>query len=120
MSIVPQSVADGADYAWELATLYPEQGAWSEGEYLSLTDGDNRRIGRRRLGNEGHDAGHRFADRDTRRSRRSGAFGNEGEHHEEDEPDDGTQPPIRVRPAANRSRRLSGQLHHATAVVGAR
>jgi Uma2 family endonuclease len=44
MSSVPHTFADGADYAWELATLYPEQGAWSEGDYLGLTDGDNRRI----------------------------------------------------------------------------
>jgi Uma2 family endonuclease len=33
-----------AEYAWELATLYPPQGAWSENEYLNLTDGTNRRI----------------------------------------------------------------------------
>jgi Uma2 family endonuclease len=34
----------GGDYAWELATLYPEQGEWSEQEYLNLTDGANGRI----------------------------------------------------------------------------
>jgi Uma2 family endonuclease len=32
------------EYAWELATLYPAQGDWSEEAYLSLTDGTNRRI----------------------------------------------------------------------------
>jgi Uma2 family endonuclease len=32
------------EYAWELATLFPEQGGWSEGEYLDLTDHSNRRI----------------------------------------------------------------------------
>lgn len=32
------------DYAWEVATLFPEQGEWSEEEYLRLTDGTNRRI----------------------------------------------------------------------------
>jgi len=32
------------EYAWEVATLYPEQGEWSEGEYLDLTDHANRRI----------------------------------------------------------------------------
>jgi Uma2 family endonuclease len=32
------------EYAWELATLYPEQGEWSEEEYLELTDHSNRRI----------------------------------------------------------------------------
>lgn len=44
MSIVPPLVAAEADYAWELATLYPPQGAWSEDAYLDLTDGTNRRI----------------------------------------------------------------------------
>lgn len=34
----------GADYAWELATLYPEQGGWSENEYLDLTDETNGRV----------------------------------------------------------------------------
>jgi Uma2 family endonuclease len=33
-----------ADYAWEVATLFPEQGAWTESAYLELTDGTNRRI----------------------------------------------------------------------------
>jgi hypothetical protein len=32
------------DYAWELATLYPEQGEWSEEAYLELTDHANHRI----------------------------------------------------------------------------
>jgi Uma2 family endonuclease len=32
------------EYAWEVATLYPEQGEWSEEEYLRLTDGTSRRI----------------------------------------------------------------------------
>ncbi len=32
------------EYAWELATLYPVQGSWSESEYLDLTDYANRRI----------------------------------------------------------------------------
>jgi Uma2 family endonuclease len=44
MSIIPPSQAAEADYAWELATLYPPQGAWSEDAYLDLTDGTNRRI----------------------------------------------------------------------------
>jgi Uma2 family endonuclease len=34
----------GGDYAWELATLYPEQGEWSEEEYLELTDETNGRV----------------------------------------------------------------------------
>jgi Uma2 family endonuclease len=41
MSITPQQEPE---YAWELATLYPEQGAWSEDEYLALTDRAERRI----------------------------------------------------------------------------
>jgi Uma2 family endonuclease len=32
------------EYAWELATLYPAQGDWSEEEYLELTDHSSRRI----------------------------------------------------------------------------
>jgi Uma2 family endonuclease len=44
MSTVPSSRASDADYAWEVATLFPEQGEWSEEEYLRLTDGTNRRI----------------------------------------------------------------------------
>jgi Uma2 family endonuclease len=32
------------DYAWEVATLFPAQGDWSEEDYLRLTDGTNRRI----------------------------------------------------------------------------
>ena len=33
-----------SDYAWEVATLYPMQGEWSEEDYLKLTDHWNRRI----------------------------------------------------------------------------
>jgi len=43
MSSIPPSQAE-ADYAWEVATLFPEQGEWSEDAYLELTDGTNRRI----------------------------------------------------------------------------
>lgn len=32
------------EYAWQLATLYPPQGQWSENEYLSLTDSTNKLI----------------------------------------------------------------------------
>ncbi len=39
---VPENL--GPEYAWEVATLYPEQGEWSEDEYLDLTDHANRRI----------------------------------------------------------------------------
>jgi len=44
MSTVPPSHSPEADYVWEVATLFPEQGEWSEEEYLRLTDGTNRRI----------------------------------------------------------------------------
>jgi Uma2 family endonuclease len=44
MSIIPPSLASEADYAWEVATLFPQQGEWSEDEYLELTDHTNRRI----------------------------------------------------------------------------
>lgn len=44
MSTIPSSTALDADYAWEIATLFPEQGEWSEERYLHLTDGTNRRI----------------------------------------------------------------------------
>jgi Uma2 family endonuclease len=44
MSILPSSQPSEPDYAWEVATLFPEQGEWSEVEYLNLTDGTNRRI----------------------------------------------------------------------------
>jgi Uma2 family endonuclease len=44
MSTIPSSQSSEADYAWEVATLFPEQGEWSEEEYLRLTDGTNRRI----------------------------------------------------------------------------
>ncbi len=43
MSTIPPLSSD-ADYAWEVATLFPEQGEWSEEDYLRLTDGTNRRI----------------------------------------------------------------------------
>jgi Uma2 family endonuclease len=43
MSTTHPSSSD-ADYAWEVATLFPEQGEWSEAAYLDLTDGTNRRI----------------------------------------------------------------------------
>jgi Uma2 family endonuclease len=44
MSTVPTPPSSEADYVWEVATLFPEQGEWSEEEYLRLTDGTNRRI----------------------------------------------------------------------------
>ncbi len=44
MSMIPPSQTSDADYAWEVATLFPPQGHWSEEAYLNLTDGTNRRI----------------------------------------------------------------------------
>lgn len=44
MSTANSTPASEADYAWELATLYPQQGNWSEAAYLDVTDGTNRRI----------------------------------------------------------------------------
>jgi Uma2 family endonuclease len=40
MSIAPQnfSASLGGEPAWEIATLYPPQGAWSVDDYLELTD----------------------------------------------------------------------------------
>jgi hypothetical protein len=37
MSTIPPSLFAEADYAWEVATLFPVQGEWSEEEYLNLT-----------------------------------------------------------------------------------
>jgi Uma2 family endonuclease len=46
MSTIPdlRAADTDLDYAWEVATLFPAQGDWSEEEYLRLTDGTNRRI----------------------------------------------------------------------------
>src|SRR5687768_10582426 len=44
MSSMPFTPPHEPEYAWEVATLYPEQGEWSEEEYLDLTDHANRRI----------------------------------------------------------------------------
>ncbi len=43
MSTIPHLSSD-ADYVWEVATLFPEQGEWSEEQYLELTDHSKRRI----------------------------------------------------------------------------
>jgi Uma2 family endonuclease len=42
MSQLPLS--NNAEFAWEVATLFPPQGDWSADAYLDLTDGTNRRI----------------------------------------------------------------------------
>lgn len=43
MSTSPQISAD-AEYVWEVATLFPEQGGWTEEQYLELTDHARRCI----------------------------------------------------------------------------
>jgi Uma2 family endonuclease len=44
MSSVPLTSSHEPEYAWEVATLYPPQGEWSEAAYLDLTDHADRRI----------------------------------------------------------------------------
>lgn len=44
MSANPFPQSSEPEYAWEVATLYPEQGEWSEEQYLELTDHSNRRV----------------------------------------------------------------------------
>jgi Uma2 family endonuclease len=44
MSVDPLISPQEPEYAWELATMYPPQGTWTEEEYLELTDHSNRRI----------------------------------------------------------------------------
>jgi Uma2 family endonuclease len=44
MSSMPLTPSHEPEYVWEVATLYPEQGEWSEEAYLDLTDHANRRI----------------------------------------------------------------------------
>jgi Uma2 family endonuclease len=43
-SLPPKIGSSAPEYAWEVATLYPQQGYWTESEYLSLTDSTNQRI----------------------------------------------------------------------------
>jgi Uma2 family endonuclease len=44
MSTVPTPFSSEHEYAWEVATLFPEQGEWSEDAYLDLSDRASRRI----------------------------------------------------------------------------
>jgi Uma2 family endonuclease len=44
MSAAPSSLPYEGDYAWGIAALFPEQGEWSEEEYLDLTDDTNGRV----------------------------------------------------------------------------
>jgi Uma2 family endonuclease len=44
MSPTPFASPQEPEYAWEVATLFPEQGGWTEEQYLELTDHSKRRI----------------------------------------------------------------------------
>jgi Uma2 family endonuclease len=44
MSTVPTPLPLQGDYAWELATFFPQQGTWSENAYLDLTDDIEGRV----------------------------------------------------------------------------
>ena len=44
MSTAPLPQTSDSDYVWEVATLFPQQGDWSEEGYLEITDHSNRRI----------------------------------------------------------------------------
>lgn len=46
MLVLPQSYScgPGSEPAWDIATLFPPQGAWSIDDYLTLTDSTNRLI----------------------------------------------------------------------------
>ncbi len=45
MASLPPNIASSVpEYAWEVATLYPQQGHWTESEYLSLTESTNKLI----------------------------------------------------------------------------
>lgn len=44
MSATPFPNSSSPDFVWDVATLFPEQGAWTEAAYLDLTDGSNKRI----------------------------------------------------------------------------
>jgi Uma2 family endonuclease len=44
MTSTPFTSPHEPEYAWEVATLFPEQGEWSEERYLELTDQAKRRI----------------------------------------------------------------------------
>jgi Uma2 family endonuclease len=44
MSATPNTSPQEPEYAWEVATLFPEQGEWYEERYLELTDHASRRI----------------------------------------------------------------------------
>jgi len=43
-ALAPRAKAGHPQLVWELATMFPAQGEWSEEEYLNLTDSTNRLI----------------------------------------------------------------------------
>lgn len=44
MSTIPDSTSMAPDMTWDVATLFPRQGQWSDTEYLNLTDDLNRLV----------------------------------------------------------------------------
>jgi len=44
MASMPEISTDGIDWAWQVATLYPAQGDWTDLEYLLLTERSNRLV----------------------------------------------------------------------------
>jgi Uma2 family endonuclease len=44
MSVVESSPPIVSEPAWEIATLFPDQGQWSEADYLSLTDNSRHMV----------------------------------------------------------------------------
>jgi len=44
MASMPEISTDGIEWAWQVATLYPAQGDWSDSEYLRLSESTNRLI----------------------------------------------------------------------------
>lgn len=44
MTSLPITTSDGLEPVWDIATLYPSQGDWTEEDYLELTDSTKRLI----------------------------------------------------------------------------
>ena len=42
MTLTQRPIPRRPDLAWDVARLYPPQGAWDESDYLALTDNLNR------------------------------------------------------------------------------
>ncbi len=44
MSLIEPLPPSQEEYAWGIATLFPQQGGWSEEAYLKLTDDETNRL----------------------------------------------------------------------------